>query len=217
MTKIKADLRDLKTKAREVREMGNVPGVFYGFKKETTPVSVGKMDFVKAFREVGETNTLTLETPSGSFDVLIHDVQHDPITNEPNHVDFLAVDMNKEVEVAVPLEFTGESEAVRGGGVLVKVLHEVEVSGLPKNIPHAITVDISKLVDNDSVITLADLVLPEGVKVMSEPDAVVASIAVAKDEPVESAEAPDFSKIEVEAKGKKEEEGEAESSAEGEK
>lgn len=209
MTTLNAQERDAKLKNADIRNSGNVPAVFYGFKKETTPVTVKKIDFVKAFREVGETNTLTLSTAGGSFDVLIHEVQHDPVTNEPIHVDFLAVDMTKEVEVDVPLEFVGESAAVKGGGVLVKVMHEVKVSALPKNVPHALVVDVSKLETSESVIALKDIAIPAGVKVMEEMETVVASIAIAKDEPVESAVAPDLSSIEVEAKGKKDEEGEA--------
>ncbi len=203
MTKLNAEVRDVSAKNHVIRSAGSVPAVFYGFKKDATSLSVKKGDFIRAFREVGETNTLTLETPAGSFDALIHEVQHDPVTNEPIHIDFLSVDMTKEIEVDVPLEFIGESAAVKGGGILVKVMHEVKVSALPKNVPHGFTVDITALETNDSVIALKDIKLPAGVTLMEDPEAVVASIAIAKDEPVEAAPI-DLSTIEVEAKGKKE-------------
>ena len=208
MTTLNAILRDNKIKNDVLRSGGDIPAVFYGFKKDVTSLTVKKVDFTKVFKEVGETNTLKLETPSGSFDALIHEVQYDPITNQPIHVDFLSVDMTKEIEVDVPFEFVGEAPAVKGGGILVKVMHEVKISALPSKVPHAINVDISKLETVESVIHLKDLKLPEGVTLLEDAENVVASVAVAKDEPVESAPV-DLSTIEVEAKGKKEEEGAA--------
>ncbi len=208
MTTLNAKLRDNAIKNDVLRSGGEIPAVFYGFKKDVTSLAVNKVDFTKVFKEVGETNTLKLETPSGSFDALIHEVQYDPMTNQPIHIDFLSVDMTKEVEVEVPFEFEGESAAVKAGGILVKVMHEVKISALPSKIPHAIVVDISKLETTDSVITLKDLKFPEGVNVIEDMESAVASIAVAKDEPIEVAPV-DLSTIEVEAKGKKDVEGEA--------
>lgn len=205
MTTLQAQARDAATKVSQIRDNGDIPAVFYGFKKDATSLSVKKIDFQKVFKEVGETNTLTLETGAGAFDALIHEVQYDPRTSQPIHIDFLAVDMTKEIEVDVPFEFVGESEAVKGGGILVKIMHEVKVSALPKNVPHSLTVDISALTTNDSVIALKDIKLPTGVTFQEDGEAAVASIAVAKDEPIESAPV-DLSTIEVEAKGKKEEE-----------
>jgi large subunit ribosomal protein L25 len=209
MTTLNAKMRDSAVKNDFLRSQGQIPAVFYGFKKDVTSLTVSAIDFKKVFKEVGETNTLKLETPTGSFDALIHEVQHDPVTNQPIHVDFLSVDMTKEVEVDVPLEFVGEAPAVKAGGILVKVMHEVKIAALPSKIPHNITVDISSLETNESVIALKDLKVPEGVRVLEDVESVVASIAIAKDEPVESAPV-DLSTIEVEAKGKKEEEGASE-------
>lgn len=207
MTILNAKLRDNATKMHTIREEGGIPAVFYGFKKDATSLVVNSVDFTRVFREAGETSTIKLETPSGSFDALIHDVQYDPTTNRPIHIDFLSVDMTKEIEVDVPFEFIGEAPAVKAGGIVVKVMHEVKVSALPSKVPHSITIDISGLETTESQITLADVKMPEGVKVLEDMDAVVASVTVAKEE-VEAAPV-DLSTIEVEAKGKKEEEGEA--------
>jgi large subunit ribosomal protein L25 len=207
MTTLNAKLRDNAHKNHFIRENGEIPAVFYGFKKDVTSLVVNSIDFMRVFREAGETSTIKLDTPSGSFDALIHEVQYDPITNRPIHIDFLSVDMTKEIEVDVPFEFVGEAPAVKAGGILVKVMHEVKVSALPSKVPQSIEVDVSSLVESDSHLCLKDIKLPEGVKVMEDADAIVASITVAKEE-VESAPV-DLSSIEVEAKGKKEEEGEA--------
>jgi large subunit ribosomal protein L25 len=142
-------------------------------------------------------------------DVLIHDVSYDPVRDLPIHVDLYAVDKDKKLRVHVPVEFTGVSSAVKElGGTLVKVLHEVEVECLPGNIPHEFTVDISSLTTFDSQISAGDLVLPAGVALITPVEEILAAVAKPTDETAEvSAEAPDFSKIEVEKKGKKEEEG----------
>lgn len=213
MTTLNAKLRDNAIKNDDLRAEGSIPAVFYGFKKDVTSLAVNKVDFTKVFKAVGETNTLKLDTPSGSFDALIHEVQYDPITNQPIHIDFLSVDMTKEAEVEVPFEFEGESAAVKAGGILVKVMHEVKISALPSKIPHAIVVDITALETNDSIIALKDLKFPEGVNVIEDMESVVASIAIAKEE-VEEVAPIDLSSIEVEAKGKKEVEGEGEAAPE---
>lgn len=209
MTTLNAKLRDNTNKTHFIRENGEIPAVFYGFKKDVTSLVVNSVDFNKVFREAGETSTIKLETPSGSFDALIHEVQYDPITNRAIHVDFLSVDMTKEIEVDVPFEFVGEAPAVKAGGILVKVMHEVKVSALPSKVPHSIAIDVSGLQTEESHIALKDVKFPEGVKVLEDMDSVVASVTVAKEE-VEETAPVDLSTIEVETKGKKEEEASSE-------
>jgi large subunit ribosomal protein L25 len=139
---------------------------------------------------------------------MIQDVQLDPVKNTPVHVDFYVIEKGQKVHVKTPIEFVGESAAVKAGGVLVKVMHELSIEGEPSKLPHEFTVDIAALVANDSVIKVGDIKLPAGVELYHvTADDIIASIAVAQEE---SDEAPvvDLSSIEVEAKGKKEEEGE---------
>ncbi|MEK7104699.1 MAG: 50S ribosomal protein L25, partial [Patescibacteria group bacterium] len=143
-----------------------------------------------------------------NIDALIHEVQVHPVTEEPIHVDFLLVDMNKKIKVNVPLEFIGISNAVKNGlGNLVKVLHEVEVEALPKDLPHNLEVDISKLETVEDQVFVSDLKLPAGVVVITNEHDVVASIVLQVEEKEEVAPPVDLSEIEVEKKGKKEEEG----------
>src|SRR3989344_5867558 len=116
--------------------------------------------------------------------------------------------MTKKIKVKVPLEFNGVSDAVKNGlGNLVKVLHEVEVEALPKDLPHGLSVDISKLKTLEDNVLVADIVLPEGVIIEGDPSAVVASIIEQKEEKFEEAPPPDLAAIEVsEERGKKVEE-----------
>ncbi|MBP6931599.1 MAG: 50S ribosomal protein L25 [Candidatus Pacebacteria bacterium] len=209
MKTLNATKRSKAEKLAIVRSNGMVPAVVYGAKVDNTSISVPSIDFIKVWKGAGESSTLVLSLEGKNIDVLIHEVQVDPIKGFPKHVDFLAVDMNKPIEVAVPLEFTGVAPAEKAGlGSLVKVIHEVEISALPKDIPAHITVDISTLETLENQIHVSDLVLPAGVTMISDTEEVVALVAAAKEE-VESAPV-DLSSIEVEKKGKKEEEAAAE-------
>lgn len=204
---LKAIAREAGKNLKDLRGSGMIPSVVYGAGRETVSVSVNNKEFTKIWKEAGESATVVLETPNGKVDVLIHEVTLDPIKHIPDHVDFLAIDVNKPIEVEVPIEFTGVSPFVKSGsGVLVKVLHALEVRGLSKDIPHSVALDISSLVDMDSQITVGDVKLPSGVEALSEATDIVCAITSVAEETDEAAGPIDFSGIEVEKKGKKEEE-----------
>ena len=205
--KLNTEKRDQKTDASELREAGKVPAVFYGPKTESTSVTVDKREFVKMFREAGETTILSLVVDGKDVDVLVHEIDYDPVSDDPRHVDFYVVDKTKKVSVAIPLEFTGESVAVKTlGGTLVKTLHELEVEGLPGSLPQSIEIDISTLDTLESTIAVKDIKLPEGVEATADADETIASIATQKEEEEEAPAEADLSQIEVEKKGKEEEE-----------
>ena len=190
-----------------MRTNGMIPAVVYGARVENTSISVPSVDFIKAWKVAGESSTIMLDLAGKKIDVLIHDLQVDPVKGFPIHIDFLAIDMNKPIEVKIPLEFIGVAPAEKNAlGTLVKVLHEVEVSALPKDLPHSIEVDISTLETLENQIHVSDIILPKGVTMVTDGAEVVALVAVVKEE-VESVPV-DLSAIEVEKKGKKEEEGE---------
>jgi large subunit ribosomal protein L25 len=199
-----------------------IPSIVYGVRVENTLISVPTVDFLKVFKVAGESSTILLEIKGGEIkkgataekevaskkvDVLIHDMQVDPVKGFPIHVDFLAIDMNKPVEVTIPVEFIGLAPAEKDGlGNLVKVMHEIDIEALPKDLPHNVTVDLSVLLALDDQIHVKDIVLPKGVTMKTDLEEVIALIAAIKEEVVE--EAPvDLSAIEVEKKGKKDEEG----------
>jgi large subunit ribosomal protein L25 len=191
-----------------IRNNGMIPGVVYGVRVENTMVSVSSIDFEKILKIAGESSTIVLEikgegkTTPQKVDVLIHDMQLDPVKGYPIHIDFLAIDMNKAIKVKVPIEFIGVAPAEKDGlGVLVKVLHEVEIEALPKDLPHNVTVDVSVLLALSDQIHVKDIMIPKGVTIKTHMDEVVALIGAIKEEPVE--EVPvDLSAIEVEKKGK---------------
>lgn len=209
---LNAAFRDSKDNVDALRADGLVPAVVYGKKQETKSIVINAKDLTKALHQAGESSVVTLKTPSGDINTLIHAYDLDPVKNVLTHADFLAIDMNKEVEVALVIEFTGEAPAEKQGlGVLTKALHEIEIKALPKDLPHNIEVDISSLTELGSQIHAKDLKMPKGVTMLTNADEVVAVISSIKEE-VEETAPVDLSTIEIsEERGKKAEEGEEES------
>ncbi|PCI19848.1 50S ribosomal protein L25 [Candidatus Wolfebacteria bacterium] len=210
MLTLKVKKRDPKSDLKTLRSKGEIPAVFYGYKKDTTPISIEERDFNKIWEEAGETTAIKLATKDGEVEALIHDVQVDVVKGNPIHADFLAIDMNKPVQANIPIELVGDSPAVKTGlGTLVKVLHELHIEALPKELPNEITIDISKLETLEDHIAVKDVTLPSGVTSLLNEDDVVVSVAAIKEETEEEAgESPDLASIEVEKRGKAEEEGE---------
>lgn len=195
-------------KAEALRSKSLVPAVMYGPKTEPRHIAVPKMEFGKAFTEAGESTVVTLDIAGEKTDTLIQDVQFHPVSGDPTHIDFYVFDKNVKQEVEVPLEFIGESAAVKSlGGILVKVLHEITVSALPSNLPHEIIVDITPLATFDDQIKVSDLTIPAGVDLITEEDEVVALVEEPREEEPEEEAPVDISSVEIEKKGKKEEEG----------
>lgn len=209
MLELKAEKREEIGKPKKLRKAGFLPAVFYGKKEKTTPISVLAKDFEKLYKKAGESTVIILSGVGKPKEVLIHDVDFDPVTNVPRHADFYVLEEGKKVNVNVPLEFVGESRAVKDlGGNLVKVLHDIEIEVAPKDLPQHLEVEISGLVDFTSKIFAKDIKLPDSAELITKPDEVVALVAKAVEEKEEEIVEPDLESIEVEKKGKKEEEGE---------
>jgi large subunit ribosomal protein L25 len=207
MLSLPVEKREVGVSAAKVRSAGSIPAVVYGAHHESTPISVKAQAFQKILREAGEATIVSLSGLGEPLPTLIHQVDVDPITSAPRHVDFYAVTKGEKVEVAIPLVFINESPAVEAGANLVKVLHEIEVEADPMNLPHDIQVDLSLLKALGDRIHARDLALPAGVTLAEDPEEVVALTQEVVEEKVEEAPA-DLSSIEVEKKGKEDEAGE---------
>lgn len=209
MINLTAEKREIKAKLSDLRTKGFIPAVFYGHKQESTPISIKEVDFMKAWKQAGESSVIHLTGKDIDLEVLIQDIDLDPVTDNVRHADFYVIEKGKKVKVHIPLEFTGVAPAVKDlGGILVKVLHEVEIEAMPKDLPHNLSVDVSKLTTFEDRVFAKDIVLSEGVTLLSKPDEVIASVAQAVEEVVEAAPV-DLTAIEVEKKGKEVKEGEA--------
>jgi large subunit ribosomal protein L25 len=193
---------------KPLREAGFIPGVVYGKKEKSTPIRLNERDFSKMLKEAGESSIIQLKGLGDDLDVLIHDVDYEPVRGAARHVDFYAIERGKKLTVSVPLEFVGVSGAVKDlGGILVKVMHEIEIEVLPRDLPQHIDVDISAIKDFETSLHIKDLKLPEGAEATADPEEVVASASAAVEEVFEEPEEVDMDAIgDSVAKGKGEDE-----------
>lgn len=203
--------RDTTKSPNTLRREGSLPGVVYGRSQEATPITIDRKTFEKLFHQAGESTVITLKGLDGDKQALIHEVDTDAVTGAAIHADFYAIEKGQKVTVSVPLQFDGTPPAVKDlGGILTKVMHELEIEVDPTELPQAIHVDVSKLATLEDQIKVSDLTLPASAKISVDADEVVAMISVAEEEPVEAPVA-DISEIEIsEDRGKKEEEAPAE-------
>lgn len=158
------------TTLERARKEGKIPAIMYGHGAKPQMLWVDFLAFSKVHALAGESSIIELDLDkSKKANVIVHDLAHDAMTNRVSHIDFFQVRMDEELEAHIPLEFIGESPAVREqGGILVKTLEEVVVSCLPKDLPHTLSVDLSILKDFSTHIQVKDLVVPKGVKVLTE-------------------------------------------------
>ncbi len=184
---------------------GKLPAVVYGPKQDPISVSVELTEFQALLRHGGESALIELAGLEKPMQVLIHDLDRDPVTHVPRHADFFAVEKGAKVTVSVPLAFVGDSAAVKAGANLVKVLHEVEIESDPTKLPSEIEVDISKLEAVNDQIHVSDLKAPNGVEILTPAEEVVALAQAVEEETDESSAGPDMDAIQVEKKGKGEE------------
>ncbi|MEO5645951.1 MAG: 50S ribosomal protein L25 [Candidatus Paceibacterota bacterium] len=189
-----------------LREQDMIPAVYYGAGKDAVSIAVPAKEFIKVYKEAGENTAVILTIGGEKISTIIHAMQRDPMTGAALHVDFLIIDMKKEIEVAIPIEFTGVAEAEKAGlGTVVKSIHEVEVRALPNDLPHNFEIDITSLATLEDQIHVKDIKLPKGVTMITDGEEVVVSMAHFIEE-TEEAPVLDLSAIEVEKKGKTEDE-----------
>lgn len=200
-----------KVKSLEIlRKEGKIPAVYYGRKEKSTPILVSRIEFMKVWKQAGESSVISLKGGGEEHDALIKEVDVDPVSGVFRHADFYVVEKGKKLLVNIPLSFIGVSPAVKElGGILVKVVHELKIEAIPKDLPHTIEVDISTLVAFDSRIMAKDLKLTPGVSLAIDPNEVIASVTQPVEEKEEEVAPVDLSQIEIsEKKGKEAVEGE---------
>jgi large subunit ribosomal protein L25 len=189
-----------------LRKGGFIPAEFYGHGMKNEHLSVKAEEFRKVYKEAGENTIVNLLLNGKKLPSLIYEVKEDPLRGNVMHVDFYGVRMDEEIKANIPLEFTGEAPAVKDlGGIVNKTLQEVEVEALPANLPHSFIVDISALSDIGASIYVKDLSAPKGVKIVSEPEQAIVSIAAPrKEEEIVAPVTPvDLSEVKVETEEKK--------------
>lgn len=208
MSTLQATIRTAAEKPAKIREEGNLPAVFYGAGEASTPITINALDFIRLYREVGETGVIKLKTDQGDYDVMVYDYQLHPVAHTVSHVDFRVVDLKVAIEVEVPLEFEGEAPAEKTGlGTVTHVAHVINVKALPNKIPSEIVVDVTSLEGLDSQILLKDLSIPSELELLDDEDMVIAVVAAMRaDDDADTSGEIDMDAIEASGeKGDKEE------------
>ncbi|CAO5682585.1 MAG: 50S ribosomal protein L25 [Holosporales bacterium] len=169
--------------ARAVRRQDMVPGIVYGNKQEPVMISMSSKDIALEYTTKRFFSTLyNLDVEGNNVDVLVKDIQLHPVTDRALHIDFIRVDKNSLITVAIPVRYINEdkSPALKRGGLLNIVIHELDVKCPPQSIPHEIIVDLNGIEGNKS-IHLDEIHLEDGVKAAHpNRDSVLATIVVGK-------------------------------------
>jgi large subunit ribosomal protein L25 len=200
--------------ARKLRQQGKVPAVVYGGHKEPVAIEVDRKSITdliqKSDHGVRSIFLLKMAGTDQQRHAMIKDVQINPLTRKMEHIDFVRVLMDEAIRTTVPVHVTGSAPGVKEGGMLDTQIRELHIECLPNAIPDAIEVDISGL-GMHQFLHVSDLKLPEGVKVIEDPERVVVGVTHLRvtEEPVAAA-AVDATAVpaepEVIARGKKVEE-----------
>jgi large subunit ribosomal protein L25 len=178
-----------KREKNEKLDKDYLSAVLYGKGIETQSLKLKAADFIKVFTAAGESNLIKLEAGATAVNVLVKDIQKDPLKNFINHVDFYQVNMKEKVNAEIPLHFIGESKVVREmGGMLNKEIHEIEVECLPSDLVDHIDVDVSVFNDFEDVIKISDLNIPKGLEISADGETIVAMVMRPKVEEEKPAE-----------------------------
>ena len=184
--------------ARKLRAAGRIPAVCYRRNAEPVPVSLDPKELDRLLRNASSgINTLIdlKVTGGGDFDgrqVLVKELQRDPISGAYLHADLYAVDLQQKIHVSVPINLEGTPIGVSlGGGLLDYATREIDVECLPNAIPEEFTIDVSELEIGQS-LHVRNIVVPEGVEILNDPEvtvmSVVAPLAIEEEAPAEEEE-----------------------------
>jgi large subunit ribosomal protein L25 len=219
---LKGELRTVlgKGEANRLRRAKRLPGVVYGGARGPIPVTVNPAELLTALTG-GENVLINLALQGGAQPetntVIVKELQLDPVKGRPMHADFLEISMERKIRVEIPLTLTGEPVGVKTkGGILGHQLRQLHVECLPLQIPESFSVDVSGL-DVGNAIHVRDLTVGEGIRVLDDPERVIASvtIAAAEEAPVVAEEEAPAEPELVGRKEKAEAEGEGEAKPEG--
>lgn len=157
-----AQKRDVNTKLSSIRNRtsdspAQIPAVIYGHKIQSAPLTLDYSEFLKLFRKAGTSHVITLHIGSEKHDVLVQDLQRDPVTGDFTHVDFQAIVAGEKIHTKVPIVLVGESPVTRQGMMIEQNLHEVEISCLPKDLLGEIEINIEAIQKEGDVLHLSDV------------------------------------------------------------
>ena len=170
--------------AKEARNKGLIPVEYYAKGIENQHFTVEYQTFRKAYKKAGKSTILYLiDEQKNEYPVLVHKIQYHPVTDKVIHIDVMAIRKGQKITAKVPLIFIGEAPAVRElGGIFVCNRDEITLECLPNDLPHEIQVDVSKLVDFHTSITIGDIKIPDGIIVLDAKNLSVATVSAPRKE-----------------------------------
>lgn len=178
--------------SKKIRAAGRIPAVVYGAKKDPVAIEVERKAIVELIQKsehgIRSIFLLKMAGTDQQRHAMIKDLQIDPISRKMTHIDFVRILMDEVVRVAVPIHTTGLAIGVKEGGLLDWQVREVHVECLPNAIPDTIDVDVTNL-NHHEYLRISDLKLPDGVKVLDDPERVVVGVTHAKVEALPEVEA----------------------------
>jgi len=214
--KLKVKLRDRTGKeyVKKLRKNGVLPAVLYGpHLKKSLPLEVDIKELRSFLSQSDKAKIITLEITDQKTDkqhnIIIKDSQWDLITGDLQHLDFYAVTRGETVTTTVPISFVGKSQGEKIGGIVEHLVRELDLECLPKDLPSIIEVDITPLGLGDS-LSVGDIKVPSGIKVLTHPQEVVVSVVLPVREEVKVEEKEAVEEVEVVGKEKEIEETEKE-------
>ena len=157
---------------------GKIPAIVYGLGKENLKIAIDTKEWTAFAQKDIQVIKLQIDKKE-PLNVLLKDIQFNVLSNATLHVDLLEIDMKEEITATIPVYAHGTAEGLSQGGILTQLEHEIEVLCLPNDLPESVEVDVTDL-EIDGTILVKDLVLPEKVKVTSDPDMLILQVASPK-------------------------------------
>jgi len=174
--------------SRRIRRSGRIPAVIYGRTGQSVSIDLDAVEFVKGTKGISESTIVKVDVDGKTYDAFVKDMQRNIIDGNILHIDFYEVESGVVLRAKVSLHLFGNPVGVREGGMLENPLHEIEIECLPKDLPRRIEIDVSGLKANQS-LHVRDIPLGEGVRLLSNPDQVIALVKFAKAEAATAAAA----------------------------
>jgi large subunit ribosomal protein L25 len=198
-------------KVKKLRREGYVPGVIYG-QSEPVKIQMDVLPLRRALRIAGTGQLVEIDIDGKGYTVLAREIQQHVTRRDILHVDFLEVDMASTIRSEADLISVGESPLTESGeGIIAQVLFSVEIECLPDALISQIEFDISTIETTDDSINVADLAVPEGVDILTDPETLIARFEytpVEEEEEEEELEEMEAGDVEVIGREEEEEEGE---------
>jgi large subunit ribosomal protein L25 len=212
---LKVSKRDITgKKVRFLRRKGIIPANIYGHGIDSTPVEVDAKSLKHLLVHTGKTDLISIKLADSKAPtkVLVREIQRNPLTDEPLHVDFYQVKMTEKIKADVPIVFVGDAPVLKKvkNTTLLHLIDSLHIEALPDDLPHSFEVDVSNLEETDHAIHVKDIPLGHEVTLLSDPEQMVVKVAEARKEEVIEVPVEAVAAEEVEVAEEAEEAAEAE-------